>query len=151
MKINKKRLACYIGTLAIGIGIGLMVAPAEIATAETPTTTVQTTQTAQQHKQFFENLGEFEITGYCNCRKCCNQYADGKTAIGLTPIEGRTVAVDPTVIPYGTKIWIEGEQYVAEDCGGAIKGNRIDIYHASHNDALAYGRQKHDVYVESEQ
>jgi 3D (Asp-Asp-Asp) domain-containing protein len=61
--------------------------------------------------------------------------ATGKTATGTTPVEGRTVAVDKTVIPLYSKIRIEsdypgitGDNYIAEDVGGAIKGNKIDIY-----------------------
>ncbi|MEI3219112.1 MAG: 3D domain-containing protein [Lachnoclostridium sp.] len=41
---------------------------------------------------------------------------------------GRTIAVDASVIPYGSVVVINGHAYVAEDCGGAIKGNKIDIY-----------------------
>lgn len=43
-------------------------------------------------------------------------------------IEGHTIAVDPTIIPYGTEVIIDGRVFVAEDCGGAVKGNVIDIF-----------------------
>ena len=43
-------------------------------------------------------------------------------------VEGQTIAVDPRVIPYGTKVIIGGHIFTAEDCGGAIQGNHIDIY-----------------------
>lgn len=58
----------------------------------------------------------------------------GKTATGTVPSEGRTIAVDPSVIPLHSKVRIESDyagitgEYIAEDTGGAIKGNRIDIY-----------------------
>ena len=86
-----------------------------------------------------KSLGKFKITAYCNCTKCCGKWAGGPTASGTMPKAGRTIAVDPKVIPLGTKVIIGGKTYVAEDTGGAIKGKRIDMYFASHTDALAWG------------
>lgn len=86
-----------------------------------------------------KSLGKFKITAYCNCTKCCGKWAGGPTASGVMPKAGRTIAVDPKVIPLGTKVVIGGKTYVAEDTGGAIKGKRIDMYFASHSDALAWG------------
>ena len=68
-------------------------------------------------------LGLFELTAYCPCSACCGKN-DGITATGTVATEGRTVAVDPTVIPYGTTIEViyadgSSARYVAEDCGGA--------------------------------
>lgn len=56
-----------------------------------------------------------------------------KTSTGTVAKVGRTIAVDPTVIPYGTKIYIPELNFigVAEDCGSKIKGNRIDIFMSS--------------------
>ena len=50
------------------------------------------------------------------------------TATGITAREGRTIAVDPTIIPYGTKVIIGNNIYIAEDCGSAVKGKVIDIF-----------------------
>ena len=85
------------------------------------------------------DLGEFKITAYCPCTKCCGQWANGITSTGVTAQANRTIAVDPKVIPYGTKVLIDGNEYIAEDCGGAIKGNRIDIYFDTHQEALNWG------------
>ena len=94
-----------------------------------------------------ESLGEFVITAYCPCEKCCGEYADGLTASGTVATEGRTCAVDPEVIPLGTEIEIDGVKYIAEDVGGAIKGNRIDICFNDHRSALQYGVKCKEVYV----
>ena len=81
---------------------------------------------------------EMFVTAYCPCEECCGK-ADGITATGTQATEGRTIAVDPEVIPYGTEVVISGEKYIAEDCGEAIKGRRIDVYFDSHAEAEAYG------------
>lgn len=76
-------------------------------------------------------------------------YATGTiTSTGTKPKWG-TIAVDPTVIPYGTKIYIPefDMTFTAEDCGGAIKGNKIDIYMSSLTDAYNWGRQTIDIYI----
>ena len=96
-------------------------------------------------------LGEFKLTAYCPCRKCCGKWANGITSTGVTAKAGRTIAVDPKVIPYGTKVVINGKVYVAEDCGGAIKGNRIDVYFNSHSEALNFGVKKNvKIYIVKE-
>jgi 3D (Asp-Asp-Asp) domain-containing protein len=92
------------------------------------------------------SLGEFTITHYCACSRCCGK-SDGVTATGTQATEGRTIAVDPEVIPYGTKVLIDGHEYIAEDCGSAIKGQRIDIYVADHDEALSRGRITREVFI----
>ena len=47
---------------------------------------------------------------------------------GVIAQEGKTIAVDPSIIPYGSTVLIDGKEYLAQDCGGAIKGNKIDIF-----------------------
>ena len=92
-------------------------------------------------------LGNFKLTYYCACTECCGEYANGITATGTKATQGRTIAVDPSVIPYGSEVIIGNRVYIAEDCGGAIKGNRIDIYMDSHEDALSQGLGYADVYL----
>lgn len=91
-------------------------------------------------------LGEFRLTAYCNCSTCCGVWAGGATASGKMPREGRTIAVDTSVIPLGAAVEINGHTYIAEDTGSAIKGNRIDIYFDSHQTASDFGVQYADVY-----
>lgn len=71
----------------------------------------------------------------------------GQTASGMKPAEG-IVAVDPSVIPLGTELYVEGYgDAIAGDTGGAIKGNRIDLFMESRGQALEYGRQKIKVRI----
>lgn len=93
-----------------------------------------------------ECLGNYKLTYYCSCELCCDKET-GITATGTPVIEGQTIAVDASVIPYGTQVIINGHVFTAEDCGGAIKGNRIDIYVNDHNKALELGVDHADVYL----
>lgn len=92
------------------------------------------------------SLGMFNISYYCKCEICTGK-ADGITATGTVVEEGRTIAVDPDVIPLGTQVFIDGILYVAEDVGGAIQGNAIDIYVESHDYALQMGRHQTEVFI----
>jgi 3D (Asp-Asp-Asp) domain-containing protein len=94
------------------------------------------------------SLGKFKLTAYCKCSKCCGKWAGSPTASGTTPKANRTIAVDPNIISFGTKVVINGNTYVAEDSGSAIKGNRIDIYMPTHSQALDFGVQYAEVFVE---
>lgn len=93
-----------------------------------------------------KSLGTFKLTAYCACSQCCGK-CDGITASGTKAKAGRTIAVDPSLFPYGTELIIDGHTYVAEDCGGVIKGNRIDIYFDTHQEALNFGVQYKEVFV----
>lgn len=99
------------------------------------------------------SLGIFKLTAYCSCSKCCGVWANNRPngmvygAIGEELNEGYSIAVDPNVIPYRTEVIIDGITYRAQDCGGAIKGNRIDVYFENHSDALDFGVQYKEVFV----
>jgi len=79
----------------------------------------------------------YKITAYCSCAKCCGK-SNGITACGKKAKAGRTIAA-PRGFTFGTKLSINGKTYVVEDRGGAIKGNRIDMYVNSHSEALRWG------------
>lgn len=98
----------------------------------------------------YVSLGEFTVSAYCSCERCCNGWADGITASGLTAEPGM-IAVDPNVISLGSYVMIDGVEYLAADTGGAIKGNRIDVFFSSHASALEYGVQSHEVYLVAEE
>ncbi len=81
------------------------------------------------------------ISAYDAGECCCFPFADGLTASGV-PAVGRIVAADPSV-PFGTKLWIQGHgEVVVQDRGGAIKGNRLDILFATHEEAKQWGVQE---------
>ena len=80
----------------------------------------------------------YKVTGYCSCAKCCGKSASRYTASGTKATAGRTVAASGQ-FAFGTKLSINGKTYTVEDRGGAIKGNKIDIYFDSHQQALAWG------------
>lgn len=79
----------------------------------------------------------YKITAYCPCSKCCGK-ATGRTASGTRATPGRTVAAS-SKYAFGTKLNIGGHIYTVEDRGGAITGNKIDIFVSSHAEALQWG------------
>lgn len=85
-------------------------------------------------------LGKFYITHYCPCAKCCGVGGGKVTASGTRPTAGRTVGVNPKLIPYGTHLKVgKTRGYVAEDTGGGIGWNHLDIFCNSHAEALSKG------------
>lgn len=99
-----------------------------------------------------------KVTAYCSCVKCCGVWSkdhpsrqgtdyEQHTTSGTIPVAGRTVAVDPDIIPLGSKILIDGHEYIAEDTGSGVKGNHIDIYFDSHEEALEWGVKTLEVEV----
>lgn len=105
-----------------------------------------------------ESLGEFKLTAYCSCEKCCGKWAlnrpkdeNGKDIVygstGTILVAGTSIATDPSVIPYGSQVEINGHIYTAHDTGGAIQGNRIDVYFDNHQDALNFGVQYAEVFL----
>ena len=87
----------------------------------------------------------YKITAYCPCAKCCGK-TNGKTASGTTATAGRTVAAS-SKFAFGTKLNIGGHVYTVEDRGGAINGNKIDIFVNTHAEALQWGVRYLNVSV----
>lgn len=91
------------------------------------------------------------ITAYDLSYESCGKYEDdpayGITASGTYAREG-IVAVDPRIIPLHSRLYIEGYGiYLAEDTGGAIKGERLDLFILDHAEAVKFGEQKRKVYI----
>ena len=86
-----------------------------------------------------QSLGTFVVTCYD---------LSGSTATGA-PVNSQTVAVDPSVIPLGSHIYVDGAgARIAEDTGGAIVGRRLDIWEPSYSDCAAWGVQSRQVWME---
>ena len=93
-------------------------------------------------------LGNYKLTFYCPCERCNGALGASKTASGATPAEGRTIAVDSSIIPLGSRVYIEGYgTFIAEDTGSAIKNNKIDIFVSTHERAEELGVQYANVYL----
>ena len=94
-----------------------------------------------------------EVTAYCPCTKCCGENAQGITASGrdVSYNNSRFVAADTSVLPFHTKLVIPGYHDGATveviDRGGAIKGNKLDLYFPTHEEALQWGRKWIDVTI----
>lgn len=87
------------------------------------------------------------LTAYCPCLECSEGYGN-MTATGKRAVEGRTIAVDPKIIPYGTELYIDGVGYrIAEDCGGLVKGKHIDVYFDCHSKVDAFGKRYAEVEI----
>lgn len=84
--------------------------------------------------------------GYCPCRACSEGWGR-HTCTGAVATAGHTIAVDPRVIPYGSKVMINGVVYTAEDRGGAVRGNHIDIFFNTHAETRQHGTQSAEVYL----
>lgn len=119
--------------------------PEEIITLESLEPTQYSIGEDEEKIIFKDCLGEYTLTAYCACEKCCGKWSKyKKTASGTTPEEGRTVAC--VSLDFGTIININGEDYIVEDTG-RLKEKQIDIYFESHEEAREFGRQKGIVYL----
>jgi len=132
--------------------------PTLTVTPHVTMTPVQETSEPQPKTELV-SLGEFRITAYCHCEKCCGDWSkdrptdeDGKllvyTASGELAVEGMTIAADTSVLPFGTEVIIDGNRYIVQDRGRVIKNNRIDVYFENHQDALEFGVQYKEVFIE---
>ena len=91
-------------------------------------------------------MGRFRLTAYCPCCDCSDGY-DWETSSGKIAKEGRTIATDPKIIEPGSQVLIGDTVYIAEDCGGKVKGDVIDIFFEDHEDVDNFGVKHCDVYI----
>lgn len=153
-KLKRGFVSCIIAFAVFNLIIGLLLGRFTATTVQAETieevnesvAVIKTVEPIAEEQEIV-SLGTFKLTAYCteNYPHICNDGDSTHTATGTTPTPGRTIAVDPKVIPYGTEVIINGQTYIAEDTGSAIKGNRIDIVFATHQEALDFGVQYAEV------
>lgn len=90
------------------------------------------------------SLGIFKTTGYCSCSKCSG--SNSLTYSGTVPQPNHTISADISILPLGTKVIIGDTVYTVEDIGGNVDGHVVDLYFASHQDALNYGVKRLEVF-----
>ena len=124
----------------IGCIIAMVGAPI-ICLAEEPAVIEE--QQAETDEGHWAPLGEYKVTFYCSCKKCCGKWSGSPTASGAWPEQGRTVACGS--LPFGTHILIEGMgERVVEDRG--VRGRHIDVYMDSHSECLRNGVKHLQVF-----
>ncbi len=95
-----------------------------------------------------QSLGLFITSGYCTCELCSS--GENITFGGTVPQANHTVSADLDLLPLNTKIIINDIVYTVEDKGSSVAGNHIDIYYASHEEAVAHGVQEAEVFLVKE-
>lgn len=148
-----KKLLFIVTVLLLTVATVIPTSSTDMVDVTEPVSVTETTTVVETTTEPIETTTEPQTktmlvvaTAYCSCTKCCGK-SDGITASGKKAKANHTIAVDKNVIPLGTKVLINGKQYVAEDTGSAIIGNRIDIYFDSHEQALEWGRQQIEIEV----
>ena len=129
LKVMKKKLLVVIAMLVVASGI--------IFTGST------STKAEDNEVQY---LGKYKLTAYCGCKKCSGKWG-ARTASGKKAKQGRTIAVDKRKIKLGSKVQINGKTYVAEDVGGGVKGNHVDIFFDTHAQTRQHGKQTQEVFL----
>lgn len=93
-------------------------------------------------------LGVYEVYAYCPCERCCGKWADGITASGHEIQPGDKFAAAPPEFPFGAILDIPGYGKVpVRDRGGAIKGNRLDVFFPTHQAALEWGVKDLEIWA----
>ena len=124
----------------------------ELKIAKVKKTTTTTTRSSSETRQTSATIsvnGKWiwaNVSAYCACVKCCGK-TNGITASGAKATANHTIAA-PSTYKFGTKIEIAGMGiYTVEDRGGAITGNKLDIYFNTHQEALKFGRRQLQIRV----
>ena len=123
--------------------------PENVSTQQSDDTEISTKSDTEQPNEW-ESI-EMRVTAYCPCSQCCGEFSDGITACGHEIQPGDTFVAADRRYPFGTEMLIPGystgQPVKVLDRGGAIKGNRLDVFFATHEEALEWGVQYLTVNV----
>ena len=174
--INKRRLFLFFLTTIVSAFVGLSIATVELDYREqvriledviqqrdevinqrdTVITTLQKDlddqiqETRRVEEEFEAYRERFEGYEALVVEATAYTHTGNATATGVMPQVGVTIAVDPTVIPLGSDIYVEGFGWMkAQDTGGLIKGNIIDIFMDTESEAIQWGRRNIKILVKS--
>lgn len=142
-----------LGGAALGLGLQKEVTPKAV---EKPavTATVEEPVSAEEEEFDKRQTIEMQVTAYCPCVKCTGTGSPGVTASGHKIQDGDVFVAADKKYPFGTEMIVPGynddQPVEILDRGGAIKGNRVDVFFPTHEEALEWGVQDLDVIVFSD-
>lgn len=143
MAMKKRKIdKCKVIGAIIGVATVLLLIFAPLKPQRTTFVTVPTQTYTQQKGYVTMKAKEMKVkaTAYSN---------DPITYTGTKPQVMKTIAVDPSVIPLGSRVYIPefDKVFIAEDTGGKIKGNRIDIYMQDYDTCMQWGIRDITIYI----
>ena len=134
---------------SFGLYIGFSIGNATISSM-IPNSIITPTET-KETKETIGKIVFMNVSAYCPCPKCCEQYSDGITANGYRIQKNDKFVAAPSIYPFGTIMKIPGYNnnlpVIVRDRGGAIKDNKLDLYFDTHQEALNWGRKHISVIV----
>ena len=144
------RLVIMALCMVLGFGLGWISKETEVVEVNIERPIVRVCEPTEELEPT-ANYTEMTVvaTAYCPCVECCGK-SDGITATGVKAKANHTIAADPKILPYGTEMLCSLGEFVVEDCGGAIKGNKIDIFFNEHQEALDFGVKELTIWVKED-
>lgn len=142
------RVIVMVLCVAIGFGMGWVSKKTETIEVKIETPIVKESEPTEESTPTYRKM-DVVATAYCPCAKCCGK-SDGITATGVKAKANHTIAADPSVLPYGTEIVCGLGEFVVEDCGGMVKGNKIDIFFNDHQEAVEFGVKELTIWVKED-
>lgn len=151
---NPKALTVIFSVTIISVTIicimGYFVGTSFANSGTTDTAEHRTNRTKTSNSEQWQTV-QMRVTAYCPCPKCCGNYSDGVTASGHKIAQGDLFVAADKMYPFGTEMLIpgykKGEAVKVLDRGGVIRGNRLDVFFNTHQEALEWGVRYMDVKI----